>query len=263
MNGHPEDRFVVLGYPHSAEGPALAPVQWSSNGYMAPPLVVDNYDVIFYEPARRLGHEILRLWAWDVDMNYHDYDRYEAQFEIEENIDKEHNLQQGKKNLSLVQIAQPLHKATGDKRRLDERVAAELLRKKIIEEQHQNHEPRDPDYPSLWSWTANLPAKNQDEKFFNLDRWPVELQTQERQDEILFTGPAPRPESIPNNRPSPKYQEAHGKELNVFQNPKRERYYPRQCFFPFGETIFQQMYQSRKIDEHLSGGGYSFPNFDN
>jgi hypothetical protein len=121
--------------------------------------------------------------------------------------------------------------------------AAGLLQKQIILEQNHNWDDRAPNFQRLWAFASSIENPKQ---FFALNRWPPELQSQERYNEIKQSGPAP---------PSPEQvieQE--------FPRPKEnEIFYPGETFFPFGETPYHEALQARQIDQNRPDGKFTPP----
>jgi hypothetical protein len=121
--------------------------------------------------------------------------------------------------------------------------AAELLQKQIILEHHHNWNDRAPNFQRLWAFASTVENSKQ---FFALDRWPPELQTQERRNEIWQSGPAiPSPErTSEQDFPRPK---------------KNEIFYPGETFFPFGETPYHEALLARQIDQNRPDGMFAPP----
>lgn len=119
--------------------------------------------------------------------------------------------------------------------------AAELLQKQIILEHHHNWDDRAPNFQRLWAFASTVENSKQ---FFALDRWPPELQTQERRNEIWQSGPAiPSPErTSEQDFPRPK---------------ENEIFYPGETFFPFGETPYHEALLARQIDQNRPDGMFT------
>lgn len=125
---------------------------------------------------------------------------------------------------------------------------ARLLQRQAILEQYHNWNDRAPNFRSLWAFAS--PIKNP-KQFFALDRWPLELQTEERRNEIRQSGPA---------RPSP---ERNTEDEEDFPRPKEnETFYPGETFFPFGETPYHEALLARQIDLNRPDGTFA-PVFSN
>jgi hypothetical protein len=126
---------------------------------------------------------------------------------------------------------------------LSKEQAAELLQKQIILEHHHNWDDRTPNFQRLWAFASSIENSKQ---FFALDRWPPELQTQERRNEIWQSGPAaPSPEPISEQDfPSPK---------------ENEIFYPGETLFPFGETPYHEAILESQIDLNRPDGMFAPP----
>jgi hypothetical protein len=120
----------------------------------------------------------------------------------------------------------------------NEQASQLLLQRQIILEHHHNWDDREPNFRNLWAFTSSIEHPKQ---FFALNRWPPELQTRERRDEILQSGPPSRsPERVTEaEMPRPK---------------DNETFYPGEAFFPFGETPYQEAILSGQIDLNLPDG---------
>jgi hypothetical protein len=128
---------------------------------------------------------------------------------------------------------------------LSEENPAYLLQKEIIVESHRNWDTRAPNFSKLWAFAAEIEKPKQ---FFTLNRWPPQLQTDERQNEIRQSGPVPEsPKPLPRT------------ERDIMYPKPGEKIYPGETFFPFGETPTQQAILAYEIDKDLAEGNrFSF-----
>jgi hypothetical protein len=118
--------------------------------------------------------------------------------------------------------------------------AARELQKAVIEEHHLNHDTRNPNFAELWAFAAD--RKTPATQFFSLDRWPPQLQTEERQKQIGESGPV-RPPPVEKAVPGPE----------PVRDP-RERYVRGSAVFPFGETPQQAAIKGAQISNALKDG---------
>jgi hypothetical protein len=147
-------------------------------------------------------------------------------------------------NTSSVELAKPL----STEESLSEQDAARLLQKQIITESHRSWEERKPNFKKIWAFGANV---HKPKNFFSLDRWPLELQTGERQQEILTSGPArPSLKEIREKRAALRWP---GREQEEQRDPK-VTYIHGKPYFAFGETAFQQAALSWEIEQDLANG---------
>jgi len=123
-----------------------------------------------------------------------------------------------------------------------ERVA-ELLQMQVILEHHHNWDDRTPNFQRLWAFASSIENPKQ---LFALDRWPPELQTQERRNEIQQSGPA-----APSTEPTSEQDFPCPKENEIF--------YPGETFFPFGETLYHEALLERQIDLNRPDGMFASP----
>lgn len=208
----------------------------------------------FHKAARRLGYEFLRMWEW-----YNDPEEAEhgEQWEVIQRLNDAVNANGGGQE-TLAELAQDLREE-GDDSGMGEERAAELLRQQVVLEQYENHGPREPDFHKLWGWAAPFVATRGKCKFFALNRWPLELQNEQRQVEIMASGPDELVEKrrAKNLKEQEKAWEEGGEDGDIAAGDnERETYYPGECFFPFGETPFQRAYQSWQIEAQLKTGKF-------
>lgn len=126
---------------------------------------------------------------------------------------------------------------------LSKEQAAGLLQRQIILEHNHNWDDRAPNFQRLWAFASPIVNPKQ---FFALDRWPPELQTQERRNEIWQSGPAP---------PSP----GQTTEQDLPRPKENEVFYPGETFFPFGETPYHEALLARQIDLNRPDGMFVTP----
>jgi hypothetical protein len=238
-NAHPEKRFVEFLAPGDTT------IQYNGIGLIGEPILLPQSQ--FGEIALKLGLEIRHVAERLAHDGISSGEQSPAAAAQEAYINAKISPKE-----SLLGIAGSLAKP--DDRPLTEARAAELLQAKVIEESNRNwDERRAPKWPRLWAFANNKPKAT----YFSLDRWPLELQTKERQDTIRNTAlkPATAPENL-NKRKKEKVddllaarQGIDAKMIKDWRN--REKWYRGEATFPFGETPWQQAWLSHEIDNDL------------
>lgn len=156
--------------------------------------------------------------------------------------------------------------------------AAKIVQLQLIEESNNNWESRFPEDEHVWDWVDDpLPTTQPagdattaitlrarptfTKQYFSLRKWPIECQRSAIQDLIKTSGPpgGPQDESIQPQPHSPQ-------PVSTLTAAQRRRDaigpYPRERWtgrggppnFPFGETPYQQAYQSFRMEEDLKDG---------
>ena len=154
--------------------------------------------------------------------------------------------------------------------------AAKIIQLQLIEESNNNWESRFPEDEHVWDWVDNplpttQPASDATitptqrahpifpKQYFSLRRWPVECQSLARQAMIKTSGPAFETETdTTQTQPTeqiPPPTAAERRRVAIGPYP-RERYTGRggPPNFPFGETPYQQAFQSFRMEEDLKDG---------
>lgn len=252
---HAERKFIIADPDDPDLSNLLANKRVDAVGTIDQATAVENLH-FFVKAARRLGHEISRLREWERARESHHGEQWEAIQLLRHVYMTTPNLYGRDKPHTVVEMAEPLSEAIDTSGMTNER-AAQLLQNKVIQEQHENKGPREPDFAKLWAWAKPLSEARAGPKFFSLDRWPLELQKHEKQVEILATGPDTLPETPEIGDLSGRYpvlEDIANKEIPVKSKESRETFYPGECFFPFAETPFQEAYQAWQIEEQLKDG---------
>lgn len=154
-----------------------------------------------------------------------------------------------------------------------EAAALRIIRHKIIQENHENVSMlcrgrgvsfKKPDgsngsawtYDHNWDW-ASVEVRGKAKQFFSLDRWPLELQSEEtrgriRRDEFVELDTIADPAA---EDPIPK--EYFRAKLRRYDNRERSRHRPGLAIYPIGDTPLQRRMVRGMLAERVARGMYA------
>lgn len=239
LDAHPEHRFCDFLAPGELK------ILYSGTGLMGKPIILPHPQ--FEEIALRLGHEIRSIAERLAEDGNPAGEQAPAAAALKAYVTARISPEE-----SLIGIARSL--AGPNSSRLTEAQAAELVQAKIVEEHNRNwDERRAPKWSKLWAFANSKPKKI----YFSLDRWPLQLQTQERQNQIrsIKLKPAVSPEMMEKMARTNQdenldwIQWRDHKRVRDWKN--REKWYRGEASFPFGETVWQQAWLSHEFDKDL------------
>jgi hypothetical protein len=170
---------------------------------------------------------------------------------------------------------------------LTEKEAAKIIQLQLIEESNNNWEPRFPENEHVWDWVDLRPEPMQvvnvgrrqlqaPKQFFSLRKWPPGCQSQQTQIQLSQDALAEEAQKNQGGQAGEQinFVAGTGKSLmktakgqahvpadrnhQFVSDPKRERWTGRggQPYFPFGETPYQEKFQSWKIQQDLADGKF-------
>lgn len=139
--------------------------------------------------------------------------------------------------------------------------ASDILRELIVQEINRCDENYTLDYEKLWAFAERRTEPTK--QYFSLNRWPVEVQTPYRQEQILASGPRLDRSGRREATGSPGYDTSSSDDDDNSQgdrvidsrtNSPKQRHIRGSGRFPFGETALQELVLSRRMERDLVGG---------
>lgn len=152
-----------------------------------------------------------------------------------------------------------LHFKENNPEKMTEQQAAILLQIQILEENNNNWESRFPENEHVWEFAAPrlIPVTQElkvggekiqvtvgPRKYFNMRRYPVGCQTETTQLAIKASGPAVAQKSDAKRAAKP--QEPEQRPGEVYRGGNKPP------FFPFGETPYQEAFQSWRMQQEMA-----------
>lgn len=156
-----------------------------------------------------------------------------------------------------------------------EAVALRFIRQRIIKENHENlsmlGRGRQTEYTKPdgnkgfiwsrdhnWDW-ASEPVRGRAKKYFSLDRWPLELQSDEmagriRSDEFVDEKLVFDPVAE-----DPIQQRCFREKLRRYGDSERVRHRPGPALYPIGDTVLQRRVVRQTLEDLVARGKYSLP----
>jgi hypothetical protein len=249
-------------------------VQYSANGKMGPPILQPNLYEYLQKIAYRVGRDIRRLHS-QISIGHTESQRLNDQDALTRLAhDLMNNTAARLDNFSLGNIARGLHKVAPDlveesQVNLDdpenEKNSATIIQMQLIQESNNNWDSRFPENEHVWGFAAprlsreqygpdgkGEPTRRRIKQYFSLRRWPLWAQSKNIQKAIKASS------LVIQERPAVKARPQVEEEIDTLpmDEDKREQYtgYGMPAMFPFGETPYQQAYQSWRMEQDLADG---------
>lgn len=282
-NGHPENKFIVsIDRLKTCDCFIYKPnediweVQYDDKGKVGPPILQPNLYEYLQKIAYRVGRDIAELHR-QIVLTHTDSERLSDQSEsarLTYNLMK--NFASGVNKISLEKIARDLHRVAPDlveesQVNLDdtgsEEDCATIIQMQLIQESNNNWDSRFPENEHVWDFAVarlSTGAINPNKKrrsarcrinqYFSLRRWPLWAQSEKVRKRIQSSNLVVQENPVTTARP----QVEEAIDTPPMEEAKRERYtgYGMPSMFPFGETPYQQAYQSWRIEQDLADGEY-------
>ncbi|KAH7379870.1 hypothetical protein BKA64DRAFT_765442 [Cadophora sp. MPI-SDFR-AT-0126] len=310
-SGHPENKFVsssdeAPSLPYiRRNGLGQVEVQYDAQGTIGPPIIQPNKYEYLQRLAFRLGRDILRVLETlqdpPIDAEHAFADQTVTARLAEEQMKHITPEERGQdefgstvdlNNINLVNIAREVcsaapHLAEGlgievpfrnpyistppVEVQLNETEAAALIQLKILEEIHNNFEPKFPVDETVWDFASERLAtemitrngrtivqRKQQTKFFSVRRYPICCQTKETKEAIKNSGPKIQEEPVvpvqTEEQQIQKYEDERAKAAEeAAKGPVKKARHIRgqRPYYPFGETPYQEAYQSHIMEYEL------------
>lgn len=263
LDGHPEHRFVPSHTLSELTTDVIAKYNGSGDSGT---IIRTNDPQKFQRLGWKLGRSIRELTS-RMARNGNDYGEQAPVAERLRNY-VQHTSDGHLRLPSLKDIAAPLYAEYVKVQKLNnaeieadnETTAARLLDWKIGEEICNNGTIRSPnfDFKQLWSFCAEKSPEAR--KYFDLNRWPVELQHPDRQLQIRNSGPRTATKLATNAKKrraadmAQKNMAIKRVKIEAVEHKPKEKWHKGDCAFPFGETKWQQAWLSMSMDEELKDG---------
>ena len=251
-------------------------VQYDAKGKIGPPILQPNLYDYLQKIAYRVGRDVRELHR-QMGTTHTESERLNDQFDsvrlacdIMDGITSEIN------DVSLQKIARDLHRVAPDlmeeaQVNLDgaesEKNSATIIQMQLIQESNNNWDSRFPENEHVWDFAVarlSTGAINPNKKrrsarcrinqYFSLRRWPLWAQSEKVRKRIQSSNLVVQENPVTTARP----QVEEAIDTPPMEEAKRERYtgYGMPSMFPFGETPYQQAYQSWRIEQDLADGEY-------